>query len=56
MTATQSSTINISVKRLKEYSSPFSSRFLKENLLVPKVFLGVRKKMREKTFLKGKPI
>ena len=32
MTATQSSTIALSVKRLKEYSfHPLSSRFLKEN-------------------------
>ena len=68
MTATQSSTIPLSVLRLKEYSfTLFHHVFWKRaifggvpvlellELLVPMVHLGV-KKMRKKKFFKGKPI
>ena len=68
MTATQSSTIALSMKRLKEYSfTLFHHVFWKRTifqgvpvlelleLLVPKVHLGV-KNMRKKKFFKGKPI
>ena len=68
MTATQSSTIALSVKRLKEYSvTLFHHIFWKRTIfkgvplagflgfLVPKVPWGL-KKMRKKKFLKGKPI
>ena len=68
MTATQSSTIDLSVKRLKEYSftlfhHDFWKRAIFEGVpvvgflgfLVSKVPWGL-KKMRKKKFLKGKPI
>ena len=68
LTATQSSTIDLSVKRLKEYSfTLFHHVFWKRTIfegvpvsgnlgtLVPKVPWGLTK-MRKKKFLKGKPI